>query len=120
VLLVPLTITLTLSFGGLGAAAAWLCLHLFYLFFGTWVTHRRLLPGAAWGWLLRDLGLPLAITAAVASLGWLAGAGKAAAWPAWALGMWGVAAGTCLLASPVLRASARELAGLRRTIGVKD
>ncbi|GAB2490327.1 lipopolysaccharide biosynthesis protein [Arenimonas alkanexedens] len=120
VLLVPLTIALTLVFAGLGAAAAWLCLHVFYLFFGTWVTHRRLLRGAARGWLTRDLGLPLAISVAVAILGWSAGLQADAAWPAWALAMWALAAGACVLGSPALRASARELAGFGRTIGVDD
>jgi len=64
----PLVWYLTVHWGGVGAAAAWLCLHIIYLLFGGWVTHRRLQPGLAWGWLCRDVGVPLLLCAAAGTI----------------------------------------------------
>lgn len=58
----PLIIYLALKFGSLGGAIAWLLLHTFYVFLGTWLTHRHLLKGFAVKWLLNDLGVPIAIS----------------------------------------------------------
>jgi hypothetical protein len=58
VLLVPLIILLTTRWGAVGGAAAWLVLNIFYLFFGTWLTHRELLPALGANWLAKDVGVP--------------------------------------------------------------
>ncbi|MFC4594662.1 oligosaccharide flippase family protein [Sphingobium tyrosinilyticum] len=55
----PLLILLSLRLGILGAAAAWAILNTLYLFLGTWLTHRRLLPGIGMRWLGSDVGFPL-------------------------------------------------------------
>lgn len=109
VLLVPLMAGLTLAFGEIGAAGAWLSLHVFYLLFGTWMTHRRLLPGRGGRWLLHDVGVPLAASLVVAVAAATAGAGASGSHVAlavWALAMWSV---------PVL-ASLSVFADLRRAV----
>jgi O-antigen/teichoic acid export membrane protein len=70
----PLLVFLATSYGPIGAAFAWLTLHVFYLFFGTWLTHRKLLPGTGMRWLVVDVGVPLliAISAGALALQWLA------------------------------------------------
>jgi O-antigen/teichoic acid export membrane protein len=68
----PLVWFLTVQWGGVGAAAAWLALHVVYLLFGGWVTNRRLQPELAWGWLTRDVGLPLALSVLVGAIAWFA------------------------------------------------
>jgi O-antigen/teichoic acid export membrane protein len=65
-LIVPLIVFLTLAFAEVGAAIAWLSLHVCYLFLGTWLTHRRLLRGRGTAWLLRDVGIPVLATLIVA------------------------------------------------------
>jgi O-antigen/teichoic acid export membrane protein len=114
-LMVPLTIVLTLLYAEIGAARAWLLLHVFYLLFGTWMTHRRLLRGLASRWLLVDIGLPLMLTAATACAGVAAGVRDSETWAAWAVVMWGAAAAFCLAVSPALLGSARRLA--RQAVG---
>lgn len=107
-LLVPLMVALTLTHGEIGAAGAWLSLHVFYLLFGTWMTHRLLLRGQAGRWLLRDVGLPLAASLAVAAIAAAAGAGAAtslAGRAAWALAMWCAPVLLSLAAFPDLRRS---------------
>ncbi len=47
IIFVPLLTMLSLRFGIVGAAAAWAILNLLYLFLGTWLTHKKLLPGLA-------------------------------------------------------------------------
>jgi O-antigen/teichoic acid export membrane protein len=61
---VPLIIFLALRFGAIGGAAAWLALHVLYFNLGTWMTHRRVLKGIGAKWMLRDAGVPLAISLA--------------------------------------------------------
>jgi O-antigen/teichoic acid export membrane protein len=62
VILVPLIIYLSLSYGALGGALAWLLLHVIYMGLGSWLTHRKLLKGL-WGrWLIIDIGIPMAIS----------------------------------------------------------
>jgi len=108
--LVPLTIVLTLSHAELGAAWAWLMLHVFYLLFGTWVTHRTLLRGAGLGWLLGDVGLPLASTVAIACVGLAADVYGSEQWVGWGLALWAASTGLCVAVSPELRASIRTMA----------
>lgn len=108
VVLVPLIITLTLAYAEVGAAAAWLCLHLLYVVLGTWVTHRHLFVGRGAAWLARDVGLPLLLTLAVGALALATGAGSEQG-PWTLLGgavlIWMAAAGVCLAASPGLLAA---------------
>jgi hypothetical protein len=114
-LLVPLMVALTLTYGEIGAAGAWLSLHIFYLLFGTWMTHRRLLPGRAGRWLVRDVGLPLAASIAVAAIGVAVGAHAAtshAARAAWAIAMWSAPVLLSLAAFPGLRRSLLDNIGL--------
>jgi O-antigen/teichoic acid export membrane protein len=114
-LLVPLMVALTLTYGEIGAAGAWLSLHIFYLLFGTWMTHRRLLPGRAGRWLVRDVGLPLAASIAVAAIGAAAGAHAAtshAGRAAWAIAMWSAPVLLSLAAFPGLRRSLLDNIGL--------
>jgi O-antigen/teichoic acid export membrane protein len=61
----PLIVILATTFGAVGAALAWMVLHLFYIALGTWLTHRRLLPGLGTAWLARDVAVPLAVSAAI-------------------------------------------------------
>jgi len=68
----PLMWWLTRTWGGVGAACAWLLLHILYLTFGSWTTHRRLLPAVTWGWLLHDVGGPFLIAAGVGLASWYA------------------------------------------------
>jgi O-antigen/teichoic acid export membrane protein len=58
VLFLPLLVLAVQRFGAVGAAAIWLAVNAFYLAVGLPWTHRRLLPGDARSWLLRDVGMP--------------------------------------------------------------
>lgn len=62
IVMIPATIFLAMTYGAFGGALAWLISQLMYVFLGTWLTHRRLLVGVASRWLLRDVGIPLALT----------------------------------------------------------
>ncbi len=64
--LAPGVIFLAGSFGATGAAAGYFLLSLPFLAFILWRTHRRLLPGAARRWLLRDTGPSLVAALLVA------------------------------------------------------
>lgn len=69
VILVPLTIFLSMKYGALGGAIAWLVLHVLYVLLGTWLTHRRLLKGVGMKWLLQDVLMPLGISIMVGMIG---------------------------------------------------
>ena len=71
-ILVPLTYQLTTRLGVFGGALAWLLFHVIYLLFGTWLTGRHLLRHITSRWMIMDVGAPLAITALVGALGYLA------------------------------------------------
>lgn len=58
IVLIPLSIFLTLKYGVLGGAMAWLVLHILYIFLGSWLTHCALLKGGLSKWLLFNLGIP--------------------------------------------------------------
>jgi len=93
VLFVPAIVLLTLQFGVIGAALAWLSLNAVYLVAGIGLTHSHLLKGHAGEWVARDV-LPVGMAAlaagalaflwrpvtegAVANLGFLATATLAA------------------------------------------
>lgn len=72
----PVTIAAALRWGGTGAAAAWLLLHVVYFFAGSGVTHRRLLPGLGYRWLLADVAGPALVSlgAAFSAAHWTDGA----------------------------------------------
>lgn len=70
IVLVPLIIYFASTYGALGAAFAWLVLHLLYLLLGTWLTHRRLLKGVGAIWLLQDVGAPMVFTLLIGILGY--------------------------------------------------
>lgn len=62
IVLVPMTIILAMRFGAIGGAAAWALLNGIYLLVGTWLTHRKILKGLGWKWLLFDVGMPLSLS----------------------------------------------------------
>ena len=70
VILVPMIVYFTQTYGAVGGGLAWLLLNSVYLLFGTWVTHRYLLKGMALEWLIRDVGAPLCISLIVILGGW--------------------------------------------------
>lgn len=114
-LLVPLIVALTLAHREIGAAGAWLSLHVFYLLFGTWMTHRHLLRGYGRRWLFRDVGIPLAASLAVAAIA--AGAGAHAITShvgvaSWALAMWSAPVLLSLVVFPDLLRSLLGIMGL--------
>ncbi len=122
-LLVPLIVTMTLAFGQIGAAGAWLALHVFYLLFGTWMTHRRLLRGRGGRWLLHDVGLPLIgslATVAVAAVAGAHGASTNAARLAWAVGMWCAPVLLSLAAFADMRRSLFDNLGLASAAGPRS
>lgn len=67
----PLLFWMIADFGIVGAAGAWLILNAAYVPFGTWLTHRSLLPGLGPLWLSTDVGLPVAVSAVVIGGGFL-------------------------------------------------
>lgn len=69
VVLVPLIILLTTSYGAIGGAFAWLLLNGIYLLFGTWLTHRYLLKGLAGKWLFQDVGIPFVVSLLLMAIG---------------------------------------------------
>lgn len=117
-LLVPMMVALTLVHGEIGAAGAWLLLHVCYLLFGTYMTHRRLLRGHGKRWLLRDVGLPLIASLVVAAIANAAGADAAtphAGWVAWAIAMWCAPVLLSLVAFPDMRRSLLDNFGLAQS-----
>jgi O-antigen/teichoic acid export membrane protein len=65
---VPLILLLTSRFGSVGAAAAWLTLHIAYCLLGTVLMHRRFFRGHGLDWLVRDVGVPALVSACAAVL----------------------------------------------------
>lgn len=60
-IMLPMLIILAKVFGAVGGAGSWALLNLIYLFIGTWLTHRILLPKIGVQWLLGDVLLPLGV-----------------------------------------------------------
>jgi O-antigen/teichoic acid export membrane protein len=75
VVMLPLFAFLPLAFGSVGGGAAWLAVLIFYMLFGTWYMHRRLLPGDGWVWLGSNVGIPLVLSILVGAClhQWVAG-----------------------------------------------
>lgn len=67
--LVPLIIYLAQEYGALGGAMAWLISEAVYVLLGPWLTHRHMLKGLAPGWLLHDVGIPLALSVLIGAAG---------------------------------------------------
>jgi O-antigen/teichoic acid export membrane protein len=116
-LTVPAMLTLALRYGAVGGGMAWLLVHVAYMTLGTWMTHRRLLRGMGIDWLLREVGIPLGISAAVGLVahqvlrasGWTPLA-RAGCGVAFAL----LASGLSFAASPQLSTAVLENLGLRK------
>lgn len=71
-ILVPLIAWVTPRHGAIAAAWAWAALNAGYVFLGTPLMYRRLIPGERRGWLLRDIALPAGAAALVgAPCAWL-------------------------------------------------
>jgi O-antigen/teichoic acid export membrane protein len=68
ILLVPLVIILTISYGGVGAAIVWVILNGGFVLINIQLMHRRLLIGEQWRWYFEDVGIPLVAAAGAASL----------------------------------------------------
>lgn len=105
VVMVPLIVVLTTTFGPVGAAAAWVALNLLYLLVCVGVTHRRFLPGQSARWYGHGLLAPLLAATGVATAAWWlipAGLGR---WPL--LGTLAAVSVVCLsataLAAPAVR-----------------
>ena len=69
VAMVPAIIFMTMRYGAVGGAASWALLNGAYLVVGIPLTHRRLLPGDARRWVVRDVALPLVTAMFVAVVG---------------------------------------------------
>lgn len=65
-LLVPLIIVLTKWYGAVGAASAWVIQQVGPIFIVIPIMHRRLLPTEKWRWYREDMGIPFAVSLAVA------------------------------------------------------
>lgn len=70
ILYVPLLVAFTLTYGLIGAAAAWPVLMTAYVLLAVWLTHRRVLVPARRPWLMWEVGAP---AAACVGVGLLAG-----------------------------------------------
>ena len=70
VILAPLIVIFTTTYGATGGALAWLLLNISYLFFGTWITHKNILRGQAMNWLTQSVGHPLVISTIIIVIGW--------------------------------------------------
>ena len=70
-IMVPMTITLAKTFGAVGGAGSWALLNFIYVFIGTWLTHRVLLKGIGFKWLMGDVMLPFVIASIIGTLGLL-------------------------------------------------
>ncbi|EGT5654423.1 MULTISPECIES: oligosaccharide flippase family protein [Citrobacter] len=56
ILLIPSVAYLSIKFGGIGAGIAWVLSNAFYLLIWCGYSHKKLLPGMHWHWLLKDIG----------------------------------------------------------------
>lgn len=68
--MVPLIVVLALSYGGIGGALAWLILHFMYVLLSTFLTHRYVWRGAGVNWLMRCIGVPIAVSLALGFAGY--------------------------------------------------
>jgi len=108
----PVIWLLTTTWGVIGAAAAWLVLHVLYLAIGAISTHRRFMPDITWAWLLQDVGAPLLLSSCAGLAGWYAAHDLPRQGPVVVLG--GCAL-TVFVALAIIAASA-QLRGLARSV----
>jgi len=69
ILLAPLIIFMTMSFGAIGGAIAWLVLNIGYIIFWIPIMHKRLLITEKWRWYWQDVCIPLMAGTVVAGIG---------------------------------------------------
>lgn len=112
--IIPLIITLSATYGAVGGALSWLTLHILYLLFGSWLTHRRLMPGIGARWLLRDVGIPMLVTGAIGAAGWIT-ISTLQPVPLVTLAIGSVACATAIGAS--FKASSRRFSDVRTLLG---
>lgn len=62
VIFLPTLFILSSSYAAIGAAIAWVVLHVLYFILGTYLTDRYILPGEGWSWVLRSVAPPFIIS----------------------------------------------------------
>ncbi|RBA24011.1 lipopolysaccharide biosynthesis protein [Herminiimonas fonticola] len=70
IIMAPMIVVLSMSYGAIGGAMTWLLLNISYLIFGTWITHKNILKGEALDWLIHSVGIPFGISFIVMMAGW--------------------------------------------------
>lgn len=109
-LLIPMLYVATLSWGAVGAAAAWSGVNLLSFVIGILFMHKRLLPKEFVPWAVRDIALPLMGAMGMGCLGRLAIIGITPGWwfgTGMAAVVFGIFLGTALL-TPATRAILAE------------
>lgn len=69
ILIVPMIIFMTINYGALGSASAWLILNAGYVLICIHFMHKRLLPHEKWRWYCQDVGRPLLSSLLISFLG---------------------------------------------------
>ena len=69
IILVPLIIFLSMRYGAVGAASAWLILNIGYVLFEIPVMHGRILRDEMWRWYWSDVSVPMIACLSLAGLG---------------------------------------------------
>lgn len=63
--IVPLIVLLSIKFGAVGGAAAWLTFNVLYVFLSAWLMHRKILDFGVGEWLFKDIILPVSLVVGV-------------------------------------------------------
>jgi len=69
IVLIPLLLVATSSYGALGAAAVWIILNSGYILIQVQIMHKRLLKDEKWRWYFEDVGFPLIAAFSVIGIG---------------------------------------------------
>jgi O-antigen/teichoic acid export membrane protein len=69
IILAPLIILLTMHYGAIGAASAWLILNIGYILFEIPIMHKRILVKEKWRWYWNDVCVPISASLLLAGLG---------------------------------------------------
>ena len=64
----PLIVFLTLSYGMLGSALAWLAVQILHVILGSWLTHQYLLHNLMKAWLINSVLIPLLISTVIGTV----------------------------------------------------